>query len=98
MRNARDTVDRSHIEATIKHLLVADLEADPKLIENAETQTPLLGRGIGLDSIEALRLALGLEKEYDIRVPDADLTIELFSSLGALVDYVHAKILESEEG
>ena len=93
-----DQVDRSHIEGTIKHLLVADLEADPTVIANANTRTPLLGRGIGLDSIEALRLALGLEKEYDIRIPDADLTVELFGSLGALIEYVHHKILEPKEG
>jgi acyl carrier protein len=98
LKDARVPVDRSHIEGTIKRLLVADLEADPTMISQADTQTPLLGRGIGLDSIEALRLALGLEKEYAIRIPDADLTVELFGSLGALVDYVHAKILEPEEG
>ena len=93
-----DQGDRSQIEATIKHLLVSDLEANPAVIADADTRTPLLGRGIGLDSIEALRLALGLEKEYAIRIPDADLTVELFGSLGALVDYVHAKILEPKEG
>ena len=78
-------------------MLISELEADPTVIAKADTQTPLLGRGIGLDSIEALRLALGLEKEYDIRIPDADLTVELFSSLGALVDYVHAKTLAPKE-
>jgi acyl carrier protein len=98
LKNATVLVDRSHIEGTIKRLLVADLEADPTMISQADTQTPLLGRGIGLDSIEALRLALGLEKEYAIRIPDADLTVELFGRLGALVDYIHAKILEPEEG
>ena len=97
MKDAQAQPDRSHIEATIKRLLISELEADPTVIASADTQTPLLGRGIGLDSIEALRLALGLEKEYDIRIPDADLTVELFSSLGALVDYVHAKTLVPKE-
>jgi acyl carrier protein len=91
-------IDRAHIEATIKTLLVTDLEADPDVIASADIGTPLLGRGIGLDSIEALRLALGLEKEYDIRIPDAELTVELFGSMGALVDYVQGKILEPKEG
>ena len=90
--------DRAHIEGTIKNLLVTDLEADPRVIASADTCTPLLGRGIGLDSIEALRLALGLEKAYDIRIPDAELTVELFGSLGALVDYVQGKIRGPKEG
>ena len=88
MKSAPAPIDRSHIEETIKRLLVADLEADPTVIAHADTRTPLLGHGIGLDSIEALRLALGLEKAYAIRIPDADLTVELFGSLGALVEYV----------
>ena len=98
MKDTPAQVGRSDIAGTIKRLLIADLEADPTVIDNADSQTPLLGRGIGLDSIEALRLALGLEKEYDIRIPDADLTVELFGSLGVLVEYVRTKILEPKEG
>lgn len=82
----------SEIETTIKQLLIDDLQVDAALIENADTQTPLLGRGIGLDSVEALRLALGLENAFDISIPDADLNVELFSSLGALTEYVAQKI------
>lgn len=82
----------SEIETTIKQLLIDDLQVDAALIENADMQTPLLGRGIGLDSVEALRLALGLENAFDISIPDADLNVELFSSLGALTEYVARKL------
>lgn len=97
VRKEMDPVNQAHIEATIKRLLVSELQADAALIESADAQTPLLGRGIGLDSIEALQLALGLEKAYDIRIPDADLTVELFSRLGALAEYVYLKMLEPRE-
>ena len=82
------------IEATIKDLLISDLEAQPALLADVNTATPLLGRGIGLDSIEALRLALSLEREFYIHIPDADLTVELFSSMGALAHYVSGKMIE----
>lgn len=81
------------IENRIKQLLVDDLQVDAALIETATADTPLLGRGIGLDSIEALRLTLGIENAFDISVPDADLNVELFSSLRALTDYVSNKLV-----
>lgn len=80
------------IEQRVKHILTAELQADPAAIAACTTDTPLLGRGIGLDSIEAMALALSLEREFDIQVPDADLTVELFSSLGTLAQYVARQI------
>lgn len=85
-------MNRSHIETTIKKILIDELQVDAAQIENADAQTPLLGRGIGLDSVEALRLTLGLENAFDLSIPDADLTVELFSSLGALTEYVAQRI------
>ncbi len=82
----------TQILVAIKRLLIDTLQADSAIIENADAQTPLLGRGIGLDSVEALRLALGLENAFDISIPDADLNVELFSSLGALAQYVARKV------
>ncbi|MBM3789199.1 MAG: acyl carrier protein [Acidobacteria bacterium] len=86
-----DSNRRLQIEEAIKRLLVSDAQAEPRLLENADSGTPLIGRGIGLDSIEALRLALGLEREFDIGIPDADLTADLFRSIGTLADYIFRK-------
>jgi acyl carrier protein len=83
---------RTAIEAKIKEILIQDLQVDSTVLESAEINTPLLGRGIGLDSVEALRLALGLENAFDISIPDKDLTVELFSSIGAVADYVVQKV------
>jgi acyl carrier protein len=82
---------RIAIQAAIKQLLIDDLQAHAALIETADANTPLLGRGIGLDSVEALRLALGLENTFDISIPDADLNADLFATLGTLTGYVFQK-------
>lgn len=79
------------IENKIKQLLIEDLQADAALITNANAETPLLGRGIGLDSVEALRLGLGMENAFDLSIPDQDLTAELFATLGTLTQYVYAR-------
>lgn len=86
----------SDIENCIKQLLIDDLQVDAGLLANADAATPLLGRGIGLDSVEAMRLALGLENAFQISIPDADLTAELFSSIGKLADYVQNKTAKLE--
>jgi len=80
------------IESTITRLLIAELEVDPALLDGAASDTPLLGRGVGLDSVEAMGLALALEREFDISIPDADLTVELFESMRALATYVAQRI------
>ncbi len=77
------------ISQIIKQILAADLEVSPAMIADCGLDTPLLGRGIGLDSVEAMALVLSLEREFDIQIPDTDLTVELFQSLRALADYVY---------
>jgi acyl carrier protein len=86
----------AEIEDAVRRILLADLEVSPALLTASDAQTPLLGRGIGLDSIEAMGLALGLERRFDIQIPDGDLTVELFESIGALAAYVDGKVRERE--
>jgi acyl carrier protein len=82
------------IEEAVRRVMIEDLKVNPALLEGASADTPLLGRGVGLDSVEAMGLALGLEREFDIQIPDSDLTVELFESIGALAAYVQRKAEE----
>jgi acyl carrier protein len=85
-------VNDRHIEEVVKGILIRDLQLDPALISEMDAETPLLGRGVGLDSIEALRLCLGLERAFDIQIPDGDLTVDLFATLGALNAYLSRRL------
>ena len=82
------------IEAQIKRLLVSELKVNPALLENTDPTMPLLGRGIGLDSVEAMALLVSLEEEFGLAIPDDDLTVDLFESLGTLADYIAHALLE----
>lgn len=88
---------QGEIQETIKRILMDDLQVDPASIQDATAETQLLGRGIGLDSIEALQLGMALENAFDISIPDADLTVDLFSSLGKLAAYVQQKVVLQEK-
>jgi acyl carrier protein len=85
------------IEKKIIQILISDLEIDPTILSTVDSSTPLLGRGIGLDSVETLTLVAGIEEAFDIQIDDADLTVELFKSLGTLAEYVLQKITEQKD-
>lgn len=76
------------IEERIKALLGVRLQIPPDVLAASDGATSLLGRGIGLDSMEALTLANALETEFGIAIPDDDLTVELFATIGSVAAYV----------
>jgi acyl carrier protein len=78
----------------IKQVLVSQLGVDPDIVAQSRAETPLIGRGIGLDSVEAMALAVGIEEAFEIEIPDDDLTADLFQSIAALADYVTKKRAE----
>jgi acyl carrier protein len=53
-----------------------------------ETDAPLFGEGLGLDSIDALELVLGLEKEFGVIIPDAEVGRKVFQSVRTMAQYV----------
>jgi acyl carrier protein len=79
------------IEDTIKRILINELEVDPNKVSDSISTTPLLGHGIGLDSIEALTLVMGLEEAFDIEIDDDELAVDLFESIGSLAKYLREK-------
>ncbi len=81
----------SEIESRIKLILISDLEIEPERLSTYDSDTHLLGKGIGLDSIETLTLAAGIEREFGIEIEDAELTPDIFETIGSLVSYVFQK-------
>jgi acyl carrier protein len=74
----------------VKELIVRrlKLDIDPASIEN---DAPLFGEGLGLDSIDALELVLGLEQEFGIKVEDEEVGVKAFASVNALVEFIEQK-------
>ncbi len=90
--------DEISLEKEVAALIVQtlNLEVDPAEIEPAaplfEPAAPLFGEGLGLDSIDALELALAISKKYgfQLRSDEPDNT-QIFSSLRALSSHIDAK-------
>ncbi|WP_075618278.1 phosphopantetheine-binding protein [Paenisporosarcina indica] len=77
--------ERRQLTDRLKEIIVErlDLEIDPKLITDDQ---PIFGRGLGLDSIDALELFVVIEDEFNVTVYDDN--IEVFSSINKLADYI----------
>lgn len=76
---------RARMTLTIKELLVdrLDLPIDAEWITNDQ---PLFGRGLELDSVDALELAAGIDYEADVAITDDQ--VGVFGSVNRIVDYI----------
>jgi len=72
----------------IKQLIITRLKLVDLTPETIETDGPLFGEGLGLDSIDALELVLGLEKEFGVVIPDAEVGRKVFQSVRTMAQYV----------
>jgi len=72
----------------IKGLIIQRLKLLDMTPEMIETDAPLFGEGLGLDSIDALELVLGLEKEFGVIIPDAEVGRKVFQSVRTMAQYV----------
>ena len=54
--------------------------------------TPLLGAIPELDSMAVVTLITTLEEQFGIVIDDDDIDGDTFASVGALVDFMHAKV------
>ena len=80
---------QSPAEAELAQLIVAAVnleEVDPAKID---PEAPLFGSGLGLDSIDALELALEISKRYGFQLrSDDEENRRIFASLRSLSDHV----------
>ena len=68
-------------------LVARTLDLPPHLRPKG-AETRLYGQGLGLDSVDALRLVAALEEEFDITIDDTELTPATFEHVGSLVSLV----------
>jgi acyl carrier protein len=76
----------------IKELIVEVLALEDITPAEIETEAPLFMEGLGLDSIDALELAMGLEEKYGVLITDdPERNEKIFASVAALADFVTAE-------
>jgi acyl carrier protein len=83
-------VGREALEHEIAQLIIDTLNLEHLTAADIPAQQPLFGDGLGLDSVDALELALALQKQYGIRiesdVKDARRHFATVATLAAFVE------------
>lgn len=73
----------------IKEIIVSSLELEDVSPAEIETDSPLFGEGLGLDSIDALELGMAIRKEFGIAFSkDPAENRRVFHSVASLAEHV----------
>lgn len=72
----------------LKGKIISSLKLDDINPNDINADEPLVGDGLGLDSIDTLELIVMLERDYGVTIPDVKEGRKVFSSLRSLAEYV----------
>lgn len=87
------------IEERLKRLIIESLALEDVTAADIQTDAPLFGEGLGLDSIDALELALAIQSEFGVRTEEHDeRNREYFHSVKSLADFIRSKQVQPGAG
>ncbi len=79
------------LELEIKRLIVQSLNLEGVAPESIDSTAPLFVEGLGLDSIDALELAMALRQKYGVKTSSDEATNRrMFASVRSLAEFVAA--------
>ena len=79
------------LHAALKEMIVETLALEDVTPTQIDTDEPLFLDGLGLDSIDALELAMVLEEQYGVTLDeDPERNQEIFMSVRTLAEFVAA--------
>ncbi|WP_130620039.1 phosphopantetheine-binding protein [Dyella amyloliquefaciens] len=80
------------LQRDIAQLIIDTLSLEDIEVSDITPNMPLFGEGLGLDSIDALELALALQKRFDIQIAsDSRDARQHFANVASLASFVEAQ-------
>lgn len=79
---------RRKLTQRIKRALIEDLDLRGKAEADIDDAAPLFGEGLGLDSLDALQLAMTIEERFGVTVPEGEGGREVFASVDAIAEFL----------
>ncbi len=87
----------SELESELKRLIVDALMLEDVKADDIDTDAPLFGEGLGLDSIDALELGMALGRRYGVKIKaDDERNRELFRSVRSLAVFIGSQTQQEE--
>jgi acyl carrier protein len=78
----------AELEANLKKQIVEQLNLNDVNPEEIATDEPLFGKGLGLDSIDALELIVLLEEKYGLKISQSEDGPKIFHSVATIAKYI----------
>ena len=76
----------------IKSLIISSLNLEDITPDDIDTEAPLFGEGLGLDSIDALELGLALKKKYGVTLSaESEESRKIFASVAAIAAFIEVE-------
>lgn len=86
--DAKPSMDRDSLKREIKRLIIQELDLRDKTESDIVDDAPLFGEGLGLDSLDALQLAMAIEDHFGVQIPEGEQAKGIFSSVTALAEHI----------
>lgn len=81
--------EKTDLENEVAQLIIEAVGLDEVSAEDVDPEAPLFREGLGLDSIDALEIALSVSKRYGIQLrADNEDNVQIFASLENLTGYI----------
>ncbi len=84
-------MSQTPLHRKVKELIIERLQLEGMSPDDIDDAAPLFGDGLGLDSIDALELVIGIEKSFGVRIQDEEVGAKAFASVNALVEFLGNK-------
>ncbi len=81
-------MDDAALRLKIKELMIRELDLSDLDPAEIDDESALFGEGLGLDSLDALQLAIALEEEFDVSIPEGEAAKSIFASVSAIAKHV----------
>ncbi len=81
-------MDRDAARNKLKQLIVSELGLAGTSPTEIDDGAPLLGGTLGLNSLDAIQVAIAVEEQFGVRLPEGEEARELFASVDALVEFI----------
>jgi acyl carrier protein len=78
----------SDLKLSVKKMIIERLKLEGMTPDQIDDGAPLFGDGLGLDSIDALELVLGIEQVFGVKIEDEAAGMKAFKSVQALTDFI----------
>jgi acyl carrier protein len=77
--------------ATLKEQIIERLNLSDVSPEGIDSDAPLFGKGLGLDSIDALEIIVLLQQVYGIKISTAEEGRHAMKSVRTLAEFIQSK-------